>query len=62
MPEVEGYKYVYPRFEFRGGKDTGVYVETGTEEDRDAYDYYPYFPTGISTGKPFLVGVRLVRE
>ena len=62
MPEVEGYKYVYPRYEFRGGKDTGVYVETGTEDDRDAYDYYPYFPTGISTGSPFLVGVRLVRE
>jgi hypothetical protein len=20
MPEVEGYKYVYPRYEFRGGK------------------------------------------
>ena len=61
MPEVEGYKYVYPRYEFSGGAD-GVYVETGTEEDRDAYDYYPYYPTDISTGKPFLVGVRLVRE
>ena len=59
MPEVEGYKYVYPRFEFRSGEG---YVETGTEEDRDAYDYYPYYPEGISTGKPFLVGVRLVRE
>ena len=62
MPEGEGYKYVYPRYEFREVKDTGVYVETGTEDDRDAYDYYPYFPTGISTGSPFLVGVRLVRE
>ena len=59
MPTVEGYKYVYPRFEFRSGEG---YVETGTEDDRDAYDYYPYYPTGISTGSPFLVGVRLVRE
>ena len=59
MPDVEGYKYVYPKWEFR----RGAWEESGWEEDRDAYDYYPYWPTDIAEHKgPFLVGVKLIKE
>ena len=60
MPDVEGYKYVYPKWTYHsseGWHDTGTY-----EEDRDAYDYYPYFPEGITSTSPILVGVRLIKE
>ena len=59
MPDVEGYKYVYPKWTYsrEGWHDTGTY-----EEDRDAYDYYPYFPEGITSTSPILVGVKLIKE
>jgi len=39
MPDVEGYKYVYPRYAYE--KELGAYLRDGYEEDRDAFDYYP---------------------
>jgi hypothetical protein len=60
MPEVEGYKYVYPKYapDYEGG-----WERSGYSEDRDAYDYYPYFPTGLSpSGSNILVGVELLKE
>ena len=58
MPDVEGYKYVYPRYEYIHGE----WGREGYEDDRDAYDYYPYWPTDISGGSPILVGVELKKE
>jgi len=59
MPDVEGYKYVYPRWTYDGG----AWERSGYREDRDDYDYYPYFPTGIAEHEgPILVGVELIRE
>jgi len=59
MPDVEGYKYVYPRWTYDGG----AWERSGYREDRDEYDYYPYFPTGIAEHEgPILVGVELIRE
>ena len=59
-PEVKGYKYVYPKW------DTdyeGLWKRSGYSEDRDAYDYYPYWPTGLSSSSgPILVGVELKKE
>lgn len=60
MPDVEGYKYVYPKWDWH---HEGGWEEKGWEEDRDAYDYYPYWPTDIATHKgPILVGVKLIKE
>jgi hypothetical protein len=59
MPDVEGYKYVYPRWTY----GDGAWERSGYREDRDDYDYYPYFPTGIAEHEgPILVGVELRRE
>jgi hypothetical protein len=58
MPDVEGYKYVYPKYTY--GRDE--WARTGYSEDRDDYDYYPYWPTGVSGGGPILVGVELRKE
>jgi len=59
MPDVEGYKYVYPRWTY----SDGAWERSGYREDRDDYDYYPYFPTGIAQHEgPILVGVELIRE
>ena len=61
MPDVEGYKYVYPKWTY--SPRDGLWVDTGTyEEDRDAYDYYPYFPEGRTSTSPMLVGVKLIKE
>jgi hypothetical protein len=60
MPDVEGYKYVYPRFTYN--PYDGKWDRSGYREDRDAYDYYPYFPEGISSSSPILVGVELLKE
>lgn len=60
MPDVEGYKYVYPRYNYV--PRDGEYQRSGYEEDRDSYDYYPYFPTGITGTSPILVGVELIKE
>lgn len=60
MPDVEGYKYVYPRYNYV--PQDGEYQRSGYEEDRDSYDYYPYFPTGITGTSPILVGVELIKE
>lgn len=59
-PDVEGYKYVYPKYvnDYEGG-----WERSGYSEDRDAFDYYPYFPTGLSpSGSDILVGVELLKE
>tara|TARA_R100000995_G_scaffold83201_1_gene58559 strand:- start:524 stop:958 length:435 start_codon:yes stop_codon:yes gene_type:complete len=62
MPDVEGYKYVYPKYTYV--PRDGEYQREGNayEKDRDAYDYYPYFPTGITGTSPILVGVELIKE
>lgn len=59
MPDVEGYKYVYPRYIYT--RDSG-WERSGYSENRDTYDYYPYFPTGITSTSPILVGVELIKE
>jgi len=59
MPDVEGYKYVYPKYNYHSGEG---WSRSGYSEDRDAYDYYPYWPTDISGGSPILVGVELKKE
>ncbi len=43
MPDVEGYKYVYPRFSW--DNDAG-WTQTGYESDIDKYEYFPYWPGG----------------
>ena len=60
MPEVEGYKYVYPKWNYNNQE--AEWSRSGYSEDRDAYDYYPYWPTDISGGGPILVGVELRKE
>ena len=60
MPDVEGYKYVYPRYTY--SPHDGMWERSGYREDRDDYDYYPYFPEGISSTSPILVGVKLIKE
>lgn len=60
MPDVEGYKYVYPRYTY--SPHDGGWERSGYSEDRDAYDYYPYFPEGITSSAPILVGVELLKE
>lgn len=57
-PDVEGYKYVYPKYTWGAGE----WDRAGYSEDRDAYDYYPYWPTDIDGGSPILVGVELLKE
>jgi hypothetical protein len=59
MPDVEGYKYVYPKYNFSGSEG---WERSGFSEDRDDYDYYPYWPTDLSGGSPILVGVELRKE
>ena len=67
MPDVEGYKYVYPRWTWDG--DAG-WTETGHETDIDKYEYFPYFPGTMGDrrykdGRPvehMLVGLRLIPE
>jgi hypothetical protein len=58
MPDVEGYKYVYPKYSY----DREGWNRSGYSEDRDDYDYYPYWPTDLSGGGPILVGVELRKE
>jgi|TARA_Y100000296_G_scaffold38506_1_gene44583 hypothetical protein len=60
MPDVEGYKYVYPRYTY--SPHDGGWERSGYSEDRDTYDYYPYWPEGISGGGTILVGVELLKE
>jgi hypothetical protein len=60
MPEVEGYKYVYPKYTYNGHE--AEWARSGYSEDRDAYDYYPYWPSGVTGGGSILVGVELKRE
>ena len=61
MPTVPGYKYVYPKWTFSG---PGGWQRSGSEEDRTkaGYDYFPYWPTNISSTQPILVGVELIKE
>ena len=57
MPEVEGYKYVYPKYTY----SRGDWERSGYTEDRDDFDYYPYWPTDIGgDAGSILVGVELL--
>jgi len=60
MPSVEGYKYVYPKYRYTS-PETG-WERSGYESDMGSFDYYPYFPEGISSYEPILVGVELIKE
>lgn len=60
MPSVEGYKYVYPKYRYTSPR-TG-WERSGYEESQSAFDYYPYFPEGITSYEPILVGVELIKE
>jgi hypothetical protein len=60
MPDVEGYKYVYPKWNYNNRE--AEWSRSGYSEDRDAHDYYPYWPTDLSGGGPILVGVELRKE
>jgi len=73
MPAVPGYKYVYPhyRWEDETSDESAGYRLVGNKEDRDVYDYFPYFPgtmgeRAYSSGgdelKNMLVGVSLIRS
>ena len=60
MPEVPGYKYVYPKYTYHDQDQQ--FWRDGYTQDKDAFDYYPYWPTGISGGGSILVGVELLKE
>ena len=67
MPDVEGYKYVYPRYSW--DNDAG-WMQTGHESDIDKYEYFPYFPGNVGDRRTkdgrvvqhMLVGVQLIPE
>jgi|ETNvirnome_2_300_1030623.scaffolds.fasta_scaffold30172_1 hypothetical protein len=69
MPDVEGYKYVYPKYEWN--RDEG-YTASGYSEDIDEYPYYPYYPGWDTSDRVrdesgaeldnILVGLRLIKE
>ena len=66
MPDVEGYKYAYPVYEW-GGTDDPTYAYAGhTTADIDEYPYYPYMPYGgeavRSRNDRISVGVRLIPD
>ena len=69
MPDVEGYKYVYPKWEWNSS--SGYYESRGHEEDIDKFQYYPYYPGDPSDrlyddkGKMMhniLVGLKLIKK
>ena len=69
MPDVEGYKYVYPKWEWNSS--SGYYESRGHEEDIDKYQYYPYYPGDPSTRlyddkgammNNILVGLKLIKK
>jgi hypothetical protein len=73
MPAVPGYKYVYPHYRWKDASDAedAHYELAGYKEDKDVYDYFPYFPgkpseraydSGGSALKHMLVGVSLIRS
>ena len=69
MPDVEGYSYVYPRYQW--DKDTG-YAQGGVKSYETDINKYPYFPSMPQTGgqifrdeegkdlQTILLGVQLV--
>ena len=63
MPDVEGYKYEYPVYEW-GGTGGNIYNYAGhTVADINEYPYYPYMPGGgraEDKNDRILVGIRLV--
>ena len=64
QPDVEGYKYEYPVFEW-GGTDMPEYTYAGhTTADIGEYPYYPYMPYGGEAARSrndrILIGQRLV--
>lgn len=68
MPEVEGYKYVYPAWEW--SEEDSRYTKLGaTYENIDEYPYFPYMPYGEGEAvvdgvgqHRILVGVELIKE
>ena len=64
QPEVEGYKYEYPVYEW-GGAQMPEYSYAGhTTADIGEYPYYPYMPYGGQAARSrndrILVGQRLI--
>ena len=63
MPDVEGYKYEYPIYQWGGTEEPGYSYVGSNTADIDEYPYYPYQPTGApvrSRNDRVLIGVRLV--
>ena len=61
QPDVEGYKYEYPVYDWN--RDTGYSYAGHTTADISEYPYYPYEPTGAplrSRNDRVLIGQRLV--
>jgi len=62
-PDVEGYKYEYPVYQW-GGNESPEYTYAGhTVADINEYPYYPYMPGGGKAkdrNDRILMGVRLV--
>ena len=66
QPDVEGYTYEYPVYEW-GGTDMPEYTYAGhTTADIGEYPYYPYMPYGGEAARSrndrILVGQRLVKK
>ena len=63
QPDVEGYKYEYPVYEWGGNQDPTYSYAGHTTADIDEYPYYPYEPMGAplrSKNDRVLIGQRLV--
>ena len=64
QPDVEGYKYEYPVYEWGGNENPSYSYAGHTTADISEYPYYPYMPYGGEAARSrndrILVGQRLV--
>ena len=69
MPDVPGYKYVFPMYEWDGSD--GSYGRSGYRESTDDFSYFPYAPADFPDRlydpeggflDRFLLGMELIRE
>ena len=64
MPDVEGYKYEYPVYEWGGNEDPRYTYAGHTTADISEYPYYPYMPYGGEAARSrndrILIGQRLI--
>ena len=64
QPEVEGYKYEYPVYQWGGHEDPNYTYAGHTTADIGEYPYYPYMPYGGEAARSrndrILIGQRLI--